>query len=80
MTMIVINLEIGFAYNGAGGNISIGGHVGGLIGGFLVTLAYANWGRGHAAYGKIGVTGAAGLVLVAVGSVALAYWRVRGLA
>jgi membrane associated rhomboid family serine protease len=80
MTMIVINLAIGFAYNGAGGNISIGGHVGGLIGGILVTLAYANWGRGHAAYGKIGVTGAAGLVLVAAGSVALAYCRVRGLA
>ena len=35
-TMIVINLAIGFAYNGAGGNISIGGHVGGLVGGVLV--------------------------------------------
>jgi membrane associated rhomboid family serine protease len=79
-TMIVINLAIGFAYNGAGGNISIGGHVGGLVGGILATLAFANWGRGHAAYGKIGLTGAAGLVLVAAGSVAIAYWRVRGLA
>jgi len=80
MTMIVINLAIGFAYNGAGGNISIGGHVGGLIGGILCTLAFANWGRGHAAYGKIGVTGAAGLVVVAAGSIALAYWRARGFA
>src|SRR4051794_9811997 len=44
-SMIAINLVFNFAYNGAGGNISIGGHVGGLIGGILVTLAYANFGR-----------------------------------
>jgi len=80
MTLIVINLVIGFAYNGAGGNISIGGHVGGLIGGILATLAYARWGKGHAAYGRLGLAGIAGLVFVAVGSVAIAYWKVRGLA
>ncbi len=80
MTLIVINLVIGFAYNGAGGNISIGGHVGGLIGGILATLAYARWGKGHAAYGRLGLAGIAGLVFVAVASVAVAYWRVRGLA
>ncbi len=80
MTLIVINLVIGFAYNGAGGNISIGGHVGGLIGGILATLAYARWGKGHAAYGRLGAAGMAGLVFVAVASVAVAYWRVRGLA
>jgi len=80
MTLIVINLVIGFAYNGAGGNISIGGHVGGLIGGILATLAYARWGKGHAAYGRLGAAGLAGLVFVAVASVAVAYWRVRGLA
>ncbi|MCW2976286.1 MAG: sle [Actinomycetia bacterium] len=80
MTLIVINLVIGFAYNGAGGNISIGGHVGGLIGGILATLAFARWGKGHAAYGRLGAAGLAGLVFVAVASVAVAYWRVRGLA
>jgi membrane associated rhomboid family serine protease len=80
LTLIVINLVIGFAYNGAGGNISIGGHVGGLIGGILATLAFARWGKSHAAYGRLGLAGGAGLVLVAVASVAVAYWRVRGLA
>jgi membrane associated rhomboid family serine protease len=79
-SMIAINLVFNFAYNGAGGNISIGGHIGGLIGGILVTLSFARWGRGHAAYGKLGVTGALGLVGVAVASVLVAYWKVRGLA
>ena len=76
MTWIVINLALSFAI----ANISIGGHVGGLIGGILVTLSFANWGRSHAAYGKIGVAGFAGLVAVAVASVAVAYFKVRGYA
>jgi len=76
MTMIVINLAISFAVPG----ISWGGHVGGLIAGILCTLSFARWGRGHAAYGRLGLTGAAGLVLIAVASVAIAYWKVRGLA
>jgi membrane associated rhomboid family serine protease len=80
MTLIVINLVIGFAFNGAGGNISIGGHIGGLIGGILATLAFARWGKGHAAYGRLGLAGMLGLVFVAVASVAIAYWKVRGLA
>jgi membrane associated rhomboid family serine protease len=79
-SMIAINLVFNFAYNGAGGNISIGGHVGGLIGGILVTLAYANFGRGHAAYGKVGPRSIVGVVAVAVASVLIAYWKVRGLA
>jgi membrane associated rhomboid family serine protease len=76
MTLIVINLVLSFALS----NISIGGHIGGLIGGILTTLAYARWGRGHAAYGRLGLAGAAGLVIVAVASIAIAYWQVRGLA
>jgi membrane associated rhomboid family serine protease len=76
MTLIVINLALSFAI----ANISIGGHVGGLIGGLLATLAFARWGRGHAAYGRLGLVGISGLVLVAVASVAIAYWQVRGLA
>jgi membrane associated rhomboid family serine protease len=74
MTLIVINLALSFAL----ANISIGGHIGGLIGGILVTLAFANWGRGHAAYGRLGASGIAGLVVVAVASVAISYWQVRG--
>ena len=75
MTWIVINLALSFVIS----NISIGGHVGGLIGGILATLAFASWGKGHAAYGKLGLAGIAGLVLVAAASVAIAYWKVRGL-
>jgi membrane associated rhomboid family serine protease len=55
LTLILINLAISFAVPG----ISIGGHLGGLIGGILATLAFARFGRGHAAYGKIGLLGAA---------------------
>ncbi|MDE3024689.1 MAG: rhomboid family intramembrane serine protease, partial [Acidobacteriota bacterium] len=76
MTWIVINLVFSFTFAG----ISWGGHIGGLVGGILVTLAYARWGRGHAAYGRVGLVGAAGLILVAAASIAVAYWRVRGLA
>jgi membrane associated rhomboid family serine protease len=75
MTWILINLVFSFTVSG----ISWGGHVGGLIGGILVTLSFARWGRGHAAYGRIGLAGAVGLVVVAVGSVVIAYWKVRGL-
>ncbi len=76
MTWIVINLALSFVIS----NISIGGHVGGLIGGILVTLSFANWGRGHAAYGRVGLLGGAGLVAVAVASVVIAYFKVRGYA
>src|SRR5947208_9859741 len=55
LTLIVINLALSFAI----ANISIGGHIGGLIGGLLATLAFARWGRGHAAYGRLGLAGAA---------------------
>ncbi len=76
LTLILINLAISFAVPG----ISIGGHVGGLIGGILATLAFARFGRGHAAYGRIGLIGAASLVAIAVASVLISYWKVRGLA
>lgn len=76
LTLIVINLAISFAVHG----ISIGGHVGGLIGGILATLAFARFGRGHAAYGRLGLIGAVSLVVIAVGSILIAYWKVRGLA
>ena len=76
MTWIVLNLVISFSIPG----ISWGGHVGGLVGGILATLSFAHWRRGHASYGRLGVTGVAGLLVIAAASVALAYWRVRGLA
>ena len=61
--------------------ISWGGHVGGLIGGILVMLAYAHWGdRGRAQFGQLGLGGVLGLAVVGAGSVAVAYFRVRGYA
>lgn len=76
MTMIVINLIITFAIPG----ISYGAHLGGLVGGILITLGYAHWRGGRAQYGQLGVGGVLGLIVVAAGSVALAYFRVRGYA
>jgi membrane associated rhomboid family serine protease len=76
MTWIVINLVISFAAPG----ISWGAHIGGLIGGILITLAYAHWRDGRAQYGQIGIPGVVGLIVVAAVSVALAYFRVRGYA
>jgi hypothetical protein len=72
--LIAINLVISFAIP----NISWGGHVGGLIGGILVTLGYAHWRGGRAQYGQLGLGGVLGLIVVAAGSIALAYFRVRG--
>jgi membrane associated rhomboid family serine protease len=76
MTLIVINLVFSFAVPG----ISWGGHVGGLIGGILITLGYAHWGgeRGRAQYGQLGIGGVLVLIAVAAGSIAVAYFRVRG--
>jgi len=75
--LVAINLGLSFVIP----NISWGGHVGGLIGGILIMLAYAHWGkRGRAQYGQLGLGGILGLVAVAAGSVAVAYLRVRGLA
>jgi membrane associated rhomboid family serine protease len=76
MTMIVINLIITFAIPG----ISYGAHLGGLVGGILITLGYAHWRGGRAQYGQLGVGGVLGLIVVAAGSVAVAYFRVRGYA
>ena len=73
LSLIAINLLFSFTFSG----ISWGGHVGGLIGGIVSTLAFARWGRGHAAYGRLGFAGIAGLVAVAAASIAIAYLKVR---
>jgi membrane associated rhomboid family serine protease len=74
--LIVINLIFSFAFN----NISWGGHIGGLVGGILGTLVLARFGRGHAAYGRLGLLGILGMVLVGAASIVVSYWKVRGYA
>jgi membrane associated rhomboid family serine protease len=70
--IIVLNLVFTFALSG----ISVGGHVGGLVGGALAGLALSRLGTAHAAYGRPGVLGIAGVVAVGILSVAVAYWSV----
>ena len=74
--IILINLVFSFTF----ANISIGGHIGGLVGGALCMLALSRFGRGHAAYGRLGAVGIGGVLAVAVASVAIAYFRARGYA
>jgi membrane associated rhomboid family serine protease len=76
MGLIIINLALSFVLS----NISIGGHVGGLVGGAACMLVLSRFGRGHGAYGRFGATELAGIVAVAALSVAIAYWKVRGYA
>jgi membrane associated rhomboid family serine protease len=76
MGLIVINLALGFTLS----NVSIGGHIGGLVGGAACMLALSRFGRGHGAYGRVGAIGFAGVMAVAALSVAIAYWKVRGYA
>jgi len=74
--LIVVNLVITFVFPST---ISIGGHVGGLIGGALSMLALSRFGRTHAIYGRPGLLGVVGVLAVGVASVLVAYFRVQGL-
>jgi membrane associated rhomboid family serine protease len=56
--------------------ISIGGHLGGLVGGAASMLALSRLGRAHAVYGRPGVAGLIGVVAIGLISIAVAYWRV----
>jgi membrane associated rhomboid family serine protease len=76
LTVIAINLVFTFSIS----SISIGGHIGGLIGGALAMLVLSRFGRGHGVYGRVGVTEVTGLVALGVLSLVIAYWKVRGYA
>jgi membrane associated rhomboid family serine protease len=77
LMLIVINLAISFS---PGLNISYGGHIGGLIGGIVTTLAFTHGSRRRAEFAGIGATAIVTLLAVGGLSVLIAYWKVRGLA
>lgn len=66
--LIVVNLALTFAIP----NISVGGHLGGLVGGVLATFALA-----HFRYARTRPLGPALVMLVALASIVLAYVRVE---
>jgi membrane associated rhomboid family serine protease len=74
--VVIFNLAFSFTVS----YISIGSHIGGLIGGALTVLVLSRFGKGHAVYGRFDLASAAGLLAIGVVSVAIAYLRVRGYA
>jgi membrane associated rhomboid family serine protease len=74
--LVIVNVIFSFVIS----HVSLGGHLGGLVGGVLAMLVLSRFGRGHAAYGRVGLAGILGLVTIAAASVAIAYLRVRGYA
>ena len=72
LTIIALNVVLSFRPG-----ISVGGHLGGLAGGVLIGLILSRFGRGHAAYSRLGVVGVAGIAAVALLSVALVYLQVQ---
>ena len=76
LPLLIVNLAFTFAVPG----ISIGGHLGGAIGGALCILALSQFGKGSAAYSRIDVLSVVSLLAIGALSVAVAYWKVRGYA
>jgi membrane associated rhomboid family serine protease len=74
--VVVLNLGLAFVIS----NVSIGGHIGGLIGGALSMLALEHFGRQRPLLSREGAAGLAALVALGVVSILIAYAKVRGLA
>jgi membrane associated rhomboid family serine protease len=73
MTLIVINVAFSFAVS----NISIGGHLGGLVAGILGTIAFVGFRSYYPLVGRAAVVRAAIVVGIGVLSILIAYLKVR---
>lgn len=74
MTLIVINLAFSAGFRS---NISLGGHIGGLIAGILGTIALISFRRYFPAVGRAGIVRSAAVVAIGVVSVVIAYVKVH---
>ena len=63
--LLAINLVFTFVFPG----VSIGGHVGGILGGAAAAFILSGYGRGHMAYGRIGIPGWTAMVALIAGAV-----------
>ena len=63
--LLVLNLIITFVLPG----ISVGGHIGGILGGAAAGFILSGFGRGHLAYGRLGIQGWAASAVLIVGAV-----------
>ena len=67
--ILLLNLGLTFGVSG----ISIGGHLGGLVGGGLAAFALSGYGRGHLAYGKLTPLVISGVAAVIAASLVVSY-------
>ncbi len=65
--LLLINLAITFFFPG----ISIGGHIGGILGGAAAAFILSGYGRGHLAYGRVGAPGWAAMTGLMAAAVAV---------
>ncbi len=63
--LLLLNLVITFVIPG----ISVGGHVGGIVGGAAAGFVLSGYGRGHMAYGRLGVLNWLVIAALMVGAV-----------
>jgi membrane associated rhomboid family serine protease len=75
MTLIVINVAFSFAVS----NISIGGHLGGLVAGILGTIALVGFRSYYPVVGRPALVRAGIVVLIGVLSVVIAYLKVKSI-